>query len=183
MSIASYRRNVGRRVTGQFFPTCFPSALEQISPYGLNPDSYRDYRDFTDWFCSFPVDERDDLNPEVEEMLNYLFSNLGGLAVEDVAFKRATTPIGLRRVLHSLFDEDYQVAVEIDWHKGWDVTHTLGLLPVDRDHVIAVSNYVPKSLSGIVHIDRIAERLAVTDDKYMPDFPFNNSNITALPPD
>ena len=61
--------------------------------------------------------------------------------------------------------------------------HTVGLLPTgEEDLFTLVSNQVPKSLQGVVSLQTIASRVVNHPDRYIAKYPFNNANITALPP-
>lgn len=183
MSIASYRRNVSKRVTGHNSPTCFPAALEQISPnHSYHPGIYRDYTSFIDWFSTLSLIERDKRIGDYEEAVSQIVKPLGGFACEDVLFSRATTTTGFLRVIRPLLSEGFRVVVDISRARG--TTHAVGLLPVGRemDHVTLVSTHIPKCLGGIVDLRQIADHLAVPEETYMPGHPLNNANITALPP-
>ena len=185
MSIASYRRNVTRRVTGANFSTCFPAALEQISPYhGYRPNIYREYSSFVDWYCSFTLKERDRYIGDYEDMISQIVRPLGGFACDDIEFSRATSTSGFLRVVRPLLAEGYRVTVDISRSGGSSATvHTVGLLPVgsEIDHVTLVSTHVPACLRGIVSLRQIANHLAVTEETYIPGHPLNNSNIVGLP--
>lgn len=182
MSIASYKRNEKRGVTGPYKPTCFPASLEQLSPYGLPPKAYTEYLDFIGWYFSIRGrDERDKHNPEYKEMFDNLVVHLGGLSCKDVIFRRANTSLGLVRIVKDLVRQDYQVAIDVRMQgKG---IHTVGLLPTgEEDYYTLVSNQIPQSLQGIVKLQDIAPRLSLHGEKYMKEYPFSNANITALPP-
>jgi len=187
MSIDSYKRNVSKRVTGRSFPTCFPAALEQISPnHGYRPNIYRDYSDFINWYCSLTLKERDKRLNEYEGMISHMVKPLGGLACEDLVLSRATTPAGFLRVVRPLLSEGFRVTVDISRSGGKTATvHTVGLLPVETetDHVTLVSTSVPNCLSGIVTLRQVADHLAISNLTYSAGYhPVNNANILALPP-
>jgi hypothetical protein len=186
MSIASYRRNVSKRVTGINTPTCFPAALEQISPrHSYRADIYRDYSSFVDWFCTLTLKQRDEHVSDYEDMVSHLVKPLGGFACEDIQFSRATTTSGFLRVVRPLLRDGFQVTVDISRSGGSSATvHTVGLLPAghETDHISLVSTHIPKCLQGIVDLRTVASHLAVVEETYLPGHPLNNANIAAVPP-
>lgn len=183
MSIASYRRNVKRRVTGPFLPTCFPAALEQISPQNsLPPSTYVAYRKYISDLTSLPRYEREQCQEEEEEALNGIFRSLGRLTCEDVTFKRANTSVGLKRIVNRLMLDECRVVVQVS-QKSWYESHSVGLLHTpDKEHFVLVSTHIPKSMQGLVTLDQVASKLALPSDRHMSRYPFNDANVTALPP-
>lgn len=179
MSIASYRRNVARGVTGPYKPTCFPASLEQLSPYSIPAQAYLEFTNFIGWYYNLRKEHRDQALDQFTEALDGLVQTLGGLCCEDLIFKRATTAIGLKRVVNRLIADDFSVAIDIRTQGG---THTVGLIPVEEGYFTLVSNHIPPKLQGIVTLDALIPRLNVPKDRYMPDYPINDANITALPP-
>ncbi len=181
MSIASYRRNVRKGVTGPYIPTCFPAALEQISPeHSLRPGVYRDYTDFVRWYSELSKRRRQDENGEFETIINEVVAGLGGISCKDVIFKRAETCLGLKRIVNRLLAEDYRVAVDVAIGRG---THTVGLLPLpEPGYFILASTQLPKTLEGVVTLDHVAKRLMVPCEPHLSAYPFSDANITALPP-
>jgi hypothetical protein len=187
MSIASYRENEKRRVTGQRKPTCLPAALEQISPnHSYRPAIYSYYHEWGDWFGTLPYSERMKgvYSPEYEDMINRLVRPLGGLSCDDIVFSSVTTPMGFKRAVKPLLKEGYRVVTDIKY--GGDpryLVHAVGLLPTGEDgFVTLVSNHIPKCLAGIVTLQQVGERVAVGEDPYRPKYPFNNANVWGLPP-
>ncbi len=180
MSIASYRRNVARRVTGPFIPTCFPAALEQISPYhSLPPGVYREYKDFVNWYGQLRREARETNNDELEYVIDRIVGSLGGLTCRDVLFKRAETPLGFKRIVNQLIAQDYRVAVDVSTGRG---AHTVGLLPLPEEGLYTlVSTQLPQTLQGVVTLDHISQRLFHHQDRHMSRYPFSDANITALP--
>jgi hypothetical protein len=178
MSISSYRRNEARGVTGPYKPTCFPASLEQLSPYSLPPRVYREYQDFIGWYYLLRKEHREQRIDEYVDMVDELVEPLGNLCCRDLVFKKATTPVGLKRVVNRLIAEGYGVALDIRTQIG---VHTVGLLPVEDGYFTLVSNHVPPSLRGVVTLDKIMPRLNIPRDKQMIGYPINDANITALP--
>lgn len=180
MSIASYKRNVKRGVTGPYSDTCFPSALEQLSPYSMPPRVYTEYKEFVDWWGNFSKTQRAKHNEECKEMFDHILRPLGGLSCEDVLFKRARTVLGFTRIVLSLLREDYQIAVDVRTYGG---THTVGLLPTgDPEYFMLLSTYIPKRLEGPVTLSHVGSCLVQPTDPFIARYPFNDANITALPP-
>lgn len=187
MSIASYRRNVSRRVTGPRKETCLPAALEQISPHhGYEPEIYQDYTNFINWFFLFNACELDNYVGELKDMVSHLVWPLGGLACEDVLFRHANTAAGFMQHVKSLMRQDYRVVVDIKYggNRRYDA-HSVGLLPVggEVDYVMLASNHIPKCLGGIVALTTVAEHL-MADPACLRDRqnPILGANIMALPP-
>ena len=186
MSIASYRKNVARRVAGKYKPVCLPAALEQISPQAYRPQIYREYHEFMNWFSAIPPDKSEKYNPEVEELYERLVRPLGGLAFEDLIFKRANTPLGWMRIVNQLIREECRIVADIRYGKTLYSSHSVGIIPVSgqEDHVQLVSTHVPKPLEGIVPLQRVADRFMSVHPVYrhIPGYPMNDANIIALPP-
>lgn len=181
MSIASYNRNRKKRVTGPNTYTCYPAALEQVSPHnGLPPKAYKEYESFYKWYSSLSLDGRIDAVEDFESIVGNFAYHLGRVAFEDVVFKRVNTALSLKRVVNKLIGDDYRVVLEVDF--GRDV-HAVGLLPLpETGYYSLVSTYLPKTLQGIVTLDHIAKRIHRDPDPYISGHPINNANITALPP-
>jgi hypothetical protein len=186
MSIESYRQNETKRVTGPNHPTCFPAALEQISPqHSYKPKIYRNYTEFINWYTSLSVKERDVRVADYEDEVSNLVEPLGGLSSEDVKFSRATTIAGFLRAVRPLLAEDWRVVVDIRSSGRSTITHSVGLLSVgsETDHVTLVSTHIPKSLQGIVDLRHVASRISIPEMSYIAGHhPMNNANITAVPP-
>lgn len=181
MSLASYRRNVSRRVTSPYLPTCFPAALEQVWPHhGYRPSVYENYKEFIEWYCSMNKARREAHSADYEEMVNMLVRPLGGLSCEDVIFKHVNTPLGFVRVVNKLLNEECSVVADIRVCLG---PHAVGIIPThEPGFVTLVSNQIPEKLQGVIPIQAVAERFLPNNDKPMTDYPFNNANILALPP-
>jgi acyl CoA:acetate/3-ketoacid CoA transferase len=117
-------------------------------------------------------------------MFDYLLEPLGGLACSDVKFSRARTEIGAMRVIRRLLDEDYRVVIDVNAYGGSSAdVHAVGLIPVDSDHAVLVSNFIPKVLGGggITSIQNVASHVALNNDTHMPNHPLNSSNIYGIP--
>lgn len=181
MSMASYRRNEARGVTGPYLPTCFPASLEQMCPYGgLRPKTYRNYLEFIDWYYPLKKTRREANNEHYKEMMDVVAWDLGKLSCEDLVFKQATTPRGMERILRKLWAEDYSVIVDIRVSRG---IHAVGVLPTpEPNFVTLVSNQIPPNISGVIPLSEVTKRMHPNNDKFMSQYPFNNANITALPP-
>jgi hypothetical protein len=185
MSIASYERNVARKVTGPDFPVCFPASLEQVSSnYSYRPRVYRDYGEFIEWWDKIPPKRRHENDIFYEDMLNDLLKPLGGLACEDVQFSQATTPVGWMRVVKRALREEMQVVADIRYCTSIYTCHSVGILPTPQEnYVTLVSTHIPKPLQGIVPLQRVAERMYYIPaiDSPSQRFPFRTSNIVVLP--
>lgn len=183
MSIASYRKNEKLKVTGPRLPTCFPAALEQISPdHRLPPKVYKDYREYINNISILPKSKRHLLIEEDLELYSNVLKHLGNLTSDDLIFKRANSAIGLKRIIHKLIDDGCRVTVDID-QRGWKTVHTVGLMPTSElDYFTLVSNYIPNNLQGIISLDKIAARLAISSEAHLSKNPYYDANITALPP-
>ncbi len=182
MSIASYKANERRRVTGPFMPTCFPASLEQVSPdHRLPPRTYQNWLDFLDWYESLSKKEKERAVPEQGEAMEDMFRSLGGFCCEDVVFKRANTPLGCIRIINRLIEEEYRVVIDIDYRRREDYYHSVGLVPIERGYVTLVSNQIPRGLEGVIPLGKVARRLAMDPEPCVAAYPYNNANITALP--
>ncbi len=187
MSIKSYRENVAKKVAGPNLPVCFPAALEQISPHHrYRPHIYSDHQDFLEYYYnSHRRKWREDNIEMLEERVDELVAPLGGLACSDVIFKRVNSPLGFMRVVKRLLEEECRVVVDIKYG-GIHVdtsTHAVGILPVgESDYVTLVSTHIPKTLEGIIPLQKVATRIAVTSDRHINGHPINDANIVALPP-
>lgn len=186
MSITSYELNVSRRVTGKNKPTCFPAALEQISPfYEYDPDIYRDYSSFINWYCSMSLKKREKHVDELTEMYDELFLPLGGLSSEDALFRRASTPVGWMRIVRKLLTEDYGVVADIRYGPNRYESHAVGILPVPDagpERVTLVSTHIPTKLQGVVGLIDVAQAMYYVPEIYATR-PVNidNANIVAIP--
>lgn len=117
---------------------------------------------------------------EFEDLIGYFARKLGGVALDEIVYKRATTALGLKRIINKLIEEEYRVVVEVSIGRE---AHAVGLLPLpEPGYFTLVSNYLPKTLQGFVTLDHIAPRLSIPSDPHVAGHPINDSNITALPP-
>lgn len=180
MSIASYRRNVARGVTGPRKPTCYPAAIEQILPnHALRPDTYVYYKDFAEWIAQYGPKQRETFLEECEEAYDYLFANLGGLSCKDVDFRRANSVLGFKRIVNQLLRDGFDVVVDVAMgHEP----HAVGLVPLPEEgYFYLASTHLPKTLQGVVTLDHIGQRLHYPVDRHFDAYPFNDANITAIP--
>lgn len=113
------------------------------------------------------------------EALDDLVQTLGGLCCQDLIFKKATTAIGLKRIVNRLIGDDYSVALDVRTQTG---IHTVGLIPIEEGYFTLVSNHIPPKLQGVITLDALMPRLNIPNDRPMSRYPINDANITALPP-
>lgn len=182
MSVRSYRRNVERKVTGAGLPTCFPAALEQISPnHALHPEVYKDYQEFIKSYDSMNKRQR---NPAYKDMINWIVEDLGDLTCNDLIFTRAHTYGEFSRIIRKLIRQTFRVSVDIVSPGTTDGSfHTVGLIPTELNNEFKlVSNQIPAPLRGIVTLSEVYPYIAQPKEEFRPRYPFNDSNITALPP-
>lgn len=185
MSIPSYRRNVWLWVTGQDTDTCFPAALEQISPYcHLSPDTYKTYERFIHGWARLKKKDPWAVNPRYKDLIGQIAWELGGVDFDEVEFERANTYREFSIIVRKLLRHDYRVAIDLHLDEyGYDIAHPVGLIPLeDGESFKVVSNWVPSFLRGAVTLREVFENIDFQPALYRQRFPFNDSNITALPP-
>jgi hypothetical protein len=185
MSIPSYRRNVWRGVTGQDTDTCFPAALEQISPYcHLSPDTYIAYERFMRGWSRLKKKDPWAVNPRYKDLIGQMALELGGADFDEVEFERAETYREFSTMVRKLLRHEYRVAIDIHLDGyGHDTAHPVGLIPFDDGESFKlVSTWVPSFLHGAVSLRDVFENIDFHPEPYRQRFPFNDSNITALPP-
>lgn len=184
MSIPSYRRNVGRGVTGHNTNTCFPAALEQVSPYcHLEPSTYRKYARFMGAWQRLKDTDPWSVNPIYKDLIGQMALELGGFEFDDVYFERVDSYREFSTEIRKLMRHEYRVAVDIQLEGYGDLAHPVGLIPLgDEESYRLVSTWVPYTLRGEVGLRDIFEHLDFVKDPPRQRFPFNNTNITALPP-
>ena len=181
MSIRSYQRNVDRKVTGPRIPVCFPAAIEQISPKNsYRPSIYTYYREFVEYLDTLSFEESRNKNviSEYETVIEELVRPLGGLALEDIVMKKITTPVGLFRAFNKLIEEDYRIVVDIKYRND---VHSVGIIPIQNELITLVSTHIPKNLSGIIPLSKVAEHLAIPESKPVKDHPISTANLIAIP--
>jgi hypothetical protein len=185
MSIKSYTINVERNVAGPHLPVCFPAAIEQISPYSYRPKIYTEYKEFVDYLDTLSIDEFKSTSTitEYESVIDSLVRPLGGLAINDLVMKSIKTPLGLKRAINELINEDYRIVLDIKYGSVSKdrAVHSVGLIPVERDYVTLVSTHIPKDLRGIISLSKLATRLAVSNEPYLSNHPLRNANLVAFP--
>lgn len=187
MSMASYKQNVRRGVTGRMLPTCLPAALEKISSkHRLPPNIYSQYQEFVAWYETL-----DDLGhlkatTEHETVINDIVKNLGGLSCERLVFRNITRRYRLREYLGRMVSSSYRVVLDLELPGG---NHAVGILPTDESHLYQLtSNWVPSRLHGKVSADDLFPLLAhhpeveIPSNLTVPYHPLNSANLTALPP-
>jgi len=186
MSIKSYRRNVEKNVAGPHLPVCFPASLEQVSPYhSYRPGIYNEYVDFVEWFSDFSIEERktQEIMIAYDEMIDRLVRPLGGLAIEDVIFKKISTPIGLIRAVNQLVKEDCRIVMDIRYgsYNSQKTAHSVGVVPVQPGYVTLVSTHVPKELRGVIPVPLLADKLAINREKHHAVHPASTANVLGIP--
>lgn len=186
MSIASYRRNVEKKVAGPRLPVCFPAALEQVSPkHSYRPQIYITYREFTEYLDSL---SREDLNSrrvlsEYEDMTEYLLKPLGGIALSEVIMKKINTEIGLKRAMNA-YSEDHRIIVDVKYGNNPERSvHSVGVVPIDAENVFLVSTHIPANIKGIITLTKLATRLAISEENRVQEHPFATANFLAIPQD
>ncbi len=185
MSIPSYRRNVWRGVTGQDTDTCFPAALEQVSPYcHLSPETYVAYERFVHGWNRLKKNNPRAINPRYKDLIGQIAWELGGIVFDDIEFERANTYREFSTIVRRLLRHEYRVTVDIHLDEfGKDTAHPVGLIPLDDGESLKlVSTWVPSFLHGVVSLRDVFENIDFHAEPYRQRFPFNNANITGLPP-
>lgn len=186
MSINSYKRNVERGVAGPEIGVCLPASLEQISPnHSYRSKIYTDYLEFVEFLGSLSQKQQRsrEVLDEYETVIENLLRPLGRQAIKNLVLSRITTERGLVSKLRKLHDLDYRVAVDIKYgsFNPEREVHTVGLIPVDRDHVTLVSTHVPKCLRGVITTRQLAERIAISKESDVKDHPIATANLIAFP--
>lgn len=183
MSISSYRRNVKAGVTGAYKPTCFPSALEQISPkHELNPRDYVRYSRGIGTIDRLFREGGQSLR-QVKPFSKKLFASIIeplGCDFEDVEFRRAKNAYNLQRLVKSVLSEGCRVSVDLDL-RGKDESHPVGLLELVDGRFELVSNHVPYCLK-VAKLEEVFPFMEQSKDPPSKRYPFSNSNVTILPP-
>lgn len=184
MSISSYRRNVSRGVTGKYTNTCFPAALEQVSPGNrLEPRIYRKYERFINWHYRLEGQDKRQYNPAYKDMLADMAWGLGEVDFDDIEFDRAETYKDFSRIVRQLIRHEYRVSVEVVTDNCLkDESHALGIIAVGDDYYRMASTWVPRALHGYVGLRQVFEEVITHKDEYRERYPFHDANITALPP-
>ena len=185
MSLSSYRRNVRRGVTGADKPTCYPSSLEKISPrHKLSPETYIEYQRFIRRWETLQGHEKRQINPTYKKLIGQMAWELGEVEFDQVVFERADTYRAFSSVVRTLLRHEYRVSVDIQVAGyGKDFSHPVGLIPVDDDGGLrVVSNWIPRDLHGVITLREIYETVDHCNDPPRILYPFNDANITALPP-
>lgn len=184
MSMSSYRRNARLGVTGPKTNTCFPAAFDKISPYyGIAAETYRGYKKFMRQYDLLEGQERRKINPTYKEFIDRFAWELGGYTYNDVIFERAETYREFSNTVRKLMRHEYRVAVDVLIDGYEDMLHPVGLIPLnDEKSYRAVSNWIPPCLYGAIALHEVWETTGIPNEPYRMRYPFNNSNITALPP-
>ncbi len=184
MSMASYRRNVSLGVTGQVTDTCYPAALEQISPYNrLNPDTYKKYEKFVRAWDKLKKKNPHAINPTFKDLISEVAWELGEIEFGDIYFDRVNTYREFSTTVRKLLRREYRITVDIHLDEfDKDTDHPVGLIPLSDDAFKLVSTWVPHFLYGQVSLRDIFEYTAFSKEPYRQRYPFNDANITALPP-
>lgn len=184
MSISSYRRNVSLGVTGKFTETCYPAALEQLSPRNrFEPTMYRKYARFAKWYENLEGQGKRQGNPAYKDMLSEMAWSLGEVEFDDIEFERADTYRDFSRIVRTMLRHDYRVAIDVrivdcpppDYH-------AIGIVSVGDDYYRGVSTWMPQPLRGYFDLRQAFETIYMHDDPPRVLYPFNDANITALPP-
>jgi hypothetical protein len=184
MSISSYRKNVAKGVTGKYSDTCFPAAFEQISPYNrFEPQIYKKYCRFVSWYGRQEGQDKRQRNPVYKDMLAEIAWNLGEVDFDNIEFERAETYRNLSRIVRKLVRHDYRVAIDITT-PNCEATecHAIGLVAVGDEYYTARSTWIPRGLYGYFGLRDLFEIIEVPNDPPRLRYPFNDANITALPP-
>lgn len=185
MSMSSYRRNVARGVTGIKTDTCYLASLEKISPYNqLSPETYIAYQRFMGSYFTYEGQEKRKVNPQYKELIRQMAWELGEVEFDQVAFERADTYRAFSSTVRSLLRHEYRVSVDIQIEGYGDRTaHPVGLIPVDDEgRFKVVSTWTPQLLRGVVTLRDIYDTIDFCVDPPSVRYPFNDANITALPP-
>lgn len=182
MSITSYRRNVSTGATGLYTPTCFPAALEQISPeHRLQPSDYRRYRGgigTLNRLFSEGGQSRRQINPFSKRLFASIIEP-SGCDLYDVEFRRVRNSYNLGRLVHSALNQACRVSVDLNYGIK-DESHTVGLIELEDGRFELVSNHVPFGLK-VSSLDEIFPHLDQSKDQPSVRYPFMGSNVTILP--
>jgi hypothetical protein len=178
MSMESYRRNVRRGVTGRYTETCFSAVCEMLSPGELKPETHKAYEHFVNWYSLLP---RQGLReaPAFAVMLDLIFTDLGYTSWRDIEYRKASTQFVLKEVVDNFVRRDHAVILDIDWDNE---VHSVGLRPQKEGVFTLVSTGLPRDLQGEVSYDDLYNHRHLTKDPCLMRYPFNDANITALPP-
>ncbi len=164
--------------------TCFPAALEQMAEgYGYKPHLYEEYSAFGEWYNELSEKDRRSYIDYYEDVIENLVQPLGGLAFQNVVFKRALNIPALTRITRELISAGYSVVVDISYGAPAKdpIPHGVGLIPVQKDYFTPVSTHVPRALQGVVSVEDIANRMLVSSDPPIPGHPMYSANLTAVP--
>jgi len=191
MSRASYKRNRELGITGPESGTCFPAAFDQLTLYrGIQPETYYHYEDIVDIALGYQGKQKRERNP----LYKYLYGQIAvelGATYDDYKFRRLRTRRGFVNSVARMIEDGERVTVDIltDYCKrGLDgYCHTVGLVPVyegDPELVRLVSTWVPDHLRGEVSLAELFKNLhqPIAADRHSESYPFNDSNVTSLPP-
>lgn len=110
---------------------------------------------------------------------------LGELTCDDVEFYAVDTFKEFEYTVRHLVNRECRVVLDIHLFNmpEDDGTHALGLLPSEHpDFFKLVSNHTPRFLQGLVTLETIFDNLSFHDEPPSVRYPFNDANITALPP-
>ena len=188
MSVSSYRRNVANGHTGPTTSTCFPAALEQLSPrHAFSGDVYQRYRDTVDIVCSLEGQGLRKVNPMLKDLYGYLATELG-YAYGDIAFERLRTIEEFRERVCDLLASSSRVVVDImteGCHGGAQgYVHSVGISVVGSlcDQMVRLrSTWLPSELAGVIPLDSVFPHLAQLKDPPRQRYEFNDANLAALP--
>lgn len=182
MSVSSYRKNVWLGVTNKDTDTCYPAALEQISPgFRLDPSTYAHYRHFIGSFDRMRAAKPYRMSQKLESLIGEITLQLG-CEPDDVRFERVDTYREFSNCVRTFLRHDYRVAVDLSIEGVRDEAHPVGLVQYDEDSFKLVSNWVPLGLGGFVTKREIFENMDFANEPFRIRYPFNAANITALPP-
>lgn len=187
MSLSSYRQNVRRGVTGKNTSTCFPAALEKISPdHRLPPKVYEEYQEFVKWHDSLDGIGHLQATEIHSKTLTNIVEHLGSFCSDQLIYRNITRRYRLRETLTKLTSQDFRVLVELQLDEG---RHAVGIIPTGvEDAYRLTSTWVPHSLQGIITPENIYPLLARPEDVLVPatlhhvDHPLNSANLIAIPP-
>jgi len=187
MSRRSYRHNVALGVTGPNTNTCLPASLEILSEEGsLSPRTYRMYDGYFKEYSRREIGGQAKrlCNPMMREMYNQVLWDLEGLQCCDIEFRRAHTLPQFARIIFSLLNQDARIALDLDTD-GDGTYHSVSLLPQDTgiDRFRLASTWIPRNLQGARTLPEIFDYVAQDPEPPRIRYPFNNANITALPPE
>lgn len=120
-------------------------------------------------------------------MFNNIARSLGKLSCDTVLFRRPRSLAAFTRFINQAFYEDYRVVLDITVKN--DESHAVGMVPTrERGLYTLTSTWVPEALVGLVTTADLYPHLAPEELFNVPkrywrdDLPFDNANITALPP-